>query len=360
MNVWRKARAIWLALSVNQKITIGFGWVLALLLFSALMVHLGVVAILAAAEAVIAGQMSPEAMRDQVQSSMYRVAAAMGGTLLFGMLMARLTALDISGLLRRLSKVLQDSSHQVGDAAQQIAITSQALADDASQQAAAVEETGAGLAAMGDSSRETAQLTAGSEKLMRENIEKSGQSLKALTNLTANMTQIEQDSGEIRQIITTIDSIAFQTNLLALNAAVEAARAGEAGAGFAVVADEVRNLAQRAGAASRDIARLLETTVERVGESARQLKALNSDFESIIASATTIGDKNRAISQATEGFAVQLREINQAMTTTADATQRIAASSEQSAASAAQLNAQADELETVVAEMVLAVEGSRS
>ena len=58
------------------------------------------------------------------------------------------------------------------------------------------------------------------------------------------MERIESASGEIENIISVIDEIAFQTNLLALNAGVEAARAGEAGKGFAVVAQEVRKLAQ--------------------------------------------------------------------------------------------------------------------
>ena len=68
------------------------------------------------------------------------------------------------------------------------------------------------------------------------------------------MKEMGKRAEEIGDIVQTINLIADRTNLLSLNASIEAARAGEHGRGFAVVAEEIRALADRAAAASADIA----------------------------------------------------------------------------------------------------------
>ncbi len=277
--------------------------------------------------------------------------------IVFALMLSWIMARSIAGPIRRIAGGLDNGALQVSAAADEVSSASQALSQNAAQQAAAIQETTASIEQMRAMSNETSHLTQGAKALMSENISKSGQSLKALIDLTREMGHIESDSGQMAEIMKVIDEIAFQTNLLALNAAIEAARAGEAGAGFAVVANEVRRLAMKAADAARDTQDLLDATVRRVAAAAGAIKEINADFENIIESATLMGEKTEAITQASAENAKGLNEIGQAAGEIDLATQGTAASSEETAASAQELSAQAAEMKTYVAEMMAIIDG---
>ena len=84
-------------------------------------------------------------------------------------------------------------------------------------------------------------------------IERNAQRQAATIEIIAELERRARDIGEITQ---TVSRVSDQTNLLALNAAIEAARAGDHGRGFAVVADEVRALAETSDKSSQEVKKL--------------------------------------------------------------------------------------------------------
>ncbi len=267
--------------------------------------------------------------------------------------------LSIGKPVRQVGEGLKQWAERVASAADQVSSASQLLSEGASEQAAASEQSSASLEEMRAASRETSELTAGAGELMRKNIEKSGQSLKSLVNVTIQMNEIEADSAHIRRIISTIDEIAFQTSLLALNAAVEAARAGESGAGFAVVATEVRNLAMRSAAAARDTQELLDAIVRRIAEASRAVRQVNTDFDGIIESATVMGEKTDEITKASGDVSKGIEQISIAAAQFDRLAQQIAASAQESAATSHEMHAGAEEIRKYVSRLSEMLQGRK-
>ncbi len=233
---------------------------------------------------------------------------------------------------------LTQSASQVASAAADVSATSQSQSVNADRQADSANTSSASLVEMGQMSRKASELTLEAEQLIRENIERSGQSLETLVGL---IREIEANSSQMGQIIKTIDEIAFQTNLLALNAAIEAARAGHAGSGFAVVADEVRNLAMRAADAAHNTQQLLDTTAKRIMQAGGSIKDVTSDFKGITESVTIMSEKTEAITRTNQEQTRRIKQVGSAADEISQITRYIAASSQESTAASEELSVQA-------------------
>jgi methyl-accepting chemotaxis protein len=173
------------------------------------------------------------------------------------------------------------------------------------------------------------------------------------------MARIETASQKISDIIRVIDDIAFQTNLLALNAAVEAARAGDAGKGFAVVASEVRTLAQRSGAAAKDISGLISSSNAEVGEGVKLVRQAGEQLTRILDASQKVASTIADISAASGEQASGIDEMSQAVAHLDEMTQANAALAEQSAASAGSLSGKIDQLNDLVAAFRTGQDGAR-
>lgn len=264
---------------------------------------------------------------------------------------------DITARLGQAMAALSEGTQQIRFAAEQVASSSQLLAQGASEQAASLQETSASGQEITAMTQRNSQNSATTATLMNEMDQSMTEANNKLRQLVLGMEDISRSSDQIASIIKVIDEIAFQTNILALNAAVEAARAGEAGMGFAVVADEVRNLAQRCGQATKDITGMIEGSISSTRNGSSRL----AEVTKVIAYVTDRTVRARTlIDELHLGGAEQTRGIDQiarALVQMEQITQQVAASAEESASASEELNGQAGGMGAFVQDLRLLVAG---
>jgi methyl-accepting chemotaxis protein len=112
----------------------------------------------------------------------------------------------------------------------------------------------------------------------------------AVSDTSATVGLLGDDSRKISQIVTVIDEIARKTNLLALNAAIEAARAGDQGRGFAVVAGEVRRLAESTAQATGEIASMIQGIQDRTRTAIASMESGTGTVQEGVATTTQAGE----------------------------------------------------------------------
>ncbi len=114
---------------------------------------------------------------------------------------------------------------------------------------------------------------------------------QSMAGFKENITALGNTSGQIRQILKTVQDFSAQTNMLALNAAIEAARAGEQGRGFAVVADEVRNLSIKVGSAADQIGQLMEQMLTAMSGADQQTHIMQEQSDHAGTAVSTAADQ---------------------------------------------------------------------
>ncbi len=258
---------------------------------------------------------------------------------------------SINGTIAKLAetvRTIRETSLQVAQSAREITMGANDLSQRTEQQASSLEETAATTEQLAASVKQSAASSRQSTLIAEESqgvAERGG----AIVNQAVDaMSRIEKSSGQISDITSVIDAIAFQTNLLALNAAVEAARAGDAGKGFAVVASEVRALAQRSGEAAKDIKVLIGASGSEIAQGVHLVNAAGKSLDQIVSSSKSLADTVAEIASAAGEQANGIEEMSQVVAQMDEITQQNAALSEQSAAAAQSLADQIDRLNGLV------------
>ncbi len=264
-------------------------------------------------------------------------------------------SLAASYILRALGRSLGESvvelrsgAERVSRAAGQIASSSLALSQGASEQAATLEETSGSSEEIASMTRKNAGNAHSAAAEMALADAEVSEANRKLEQMVASMNQIKTSSEKISKIIRVIEEIAFQTNILALNAAVEAARAGEAGMGFAVVASEVRNLAQRSSQAAKDTAGLIEDSLDTANAGGMRLAQVAQSIAVITAHSSRVKILIDEVNAGSQEQARGMEQIAKAISQMERVTQGTAANAAQGACSSEELHAQASAMMAIV------------
>ena len=271
------------------------------------------------------------------------------GSVLHGILQMQESMARIVGQVRHGADGVASASAEIAHGNHDLSARTESQASALEQTAASMEELGATVRHNADSAQQASQLTQTAHSIASQGGQMVGQ-------MVQTMQGIHDSSRKMGDIIGVIDSIAFQTNILALNAAVEAARAGEQGRGFAVVASEVRSLAGRSAEAAKEIKRLIDDSVQRVGAGNALAQQTGETMQEMVGAIGKVNTIVSAISNASREQAEGVIQVGEAITQMDQVTQQNAALVEEMAAAATSLNSQSQEL--VQAISIFQVEGA--
>ncbi len=268
---------------------------------------------------------------------------------------------DFNDALEKLSSVLTSVSRnaiEVRTGSGEIRNASDDLSRRTEQQAAGLEETAAAMHEITDQIRRTASAAREASRVVDTAKTNVSISEEVVGRAVRAINGIERSSGEIAEIISVIDGIAFQTNLLALNAGVEAARAGDAGKGFAVVASEVRALAQRSADAAGDVKSRINASVSQISTGVAAVGEMRELLDQVVTAIVDISRLASQIAESAEQRSQGISQINIAIGEMDGTTQQNAAMVEESNAAARSLAEQAEELGQLISRFRLVQDAS--
>ncbi|MCZ6806722.1 MAG: methyl-accepting chemotaxis protein [Deltaproteobacteria bacterium] len=275
---------------------------------------------------------------------------------------------NLGSSVRETASSIEEMAYSIKEVARNV----DALALTAEETSSSMNEMDVSIDQVQSNANETARLSEevatdaeiGAESILKI-IEEFNHIKSSSVQAVSKISNLGDRIEAIGDILNVIDDVAEQTNLLALNAAIIAAQAGEHGKGFAVVADEIKDLAERAGASTKEIAELIKAiqeetknaiqavelgagTVDRgVTVSAEAERALKK----ILASSKQSTVMVRGIARATVEQAKGSKQVTDAIGRIAETVQQIAAATAEQARGSELIMKSADNMRLITQQM---------
>ena len=221
--------------------------------------------------------------------------------------------------MRALVSKINETSGKVSSAADQTQSSVSALSEASQRQAAEIADVSEAVNEMAVSIDMVSYNAAESSSVAERSVDIASKGAVVVQNTIDGMDNIRgqiqetakrikrlgESSQEIGDIVALINDIADQTNILSLNAAIQASMAGDAGKGFAVVADEVQRLAERSGAAAKQISALVKTIQSDTNEAVSSMEQTTAE---VVQGTKLAEDAGVALGEI-EGVSKSLAEI---------------------------------------------------
>lgn len=257
--------------------------------------------------------------------------------------------------IEKIAQALNDTLHQIVVSADEVSASSnnvssgaQVLSEGAAEQAAAIDELAASIEDLAKDVSANANDAKNANTIVFQVGERIKESNKEMEHLVQAMSNINDSSVKIEEIVKTIEDIAEQTNLLSLNASIEAARAGEAGKGFAVVANEIRNLAAKSAEAVNQTASLIAVSRQAVENGMEIADNTAQSLITVVEGSKKISGSVDKITNASQNQKMILDQLMENVDLISNVVQSNSSAAQTSAVTSAELSDQSNRLHELV------------
>ena len=273
------------------------------------------------------------------------------------------------------SDQLAETANQVSSAIGQMAGSIQQVSDQAGQMKQTAFETASAIEEMEVSNKEIDKNAHDVAQIAEEVQQKTERGSASLSEILVGinkaetvsletdqaMSELARQATNIGSIVEVIDEITEQTNLLALNAAIIAAQAGDKGKGFSVVAEEIRELAERTKVSTQEISQAIsgiQNVTEKAVHSNRtshevilswqtQSKDFSETLTGIFSQVEDVSEQIRQIAKATMEQSKGTRLIKDSIDNVATMAERSAVESREQSEGAKQIADAANRMQGV-------------